>query len=101
MRVKKPLSRRKTCFDNRIIYILLKIEFCSCSLVRNTANTSNKEEQGNAHAVTPFYGVAQCIVPVAMQVLMHCPLVAFGDIFPNLGETFGAWVVSPVSLLGT
>lgn len=84
-------------------YVFFKqIEFCSCSLVRNTANTSNKEEQGNAHADMPFLRcVPMCRTCSNAGLWCIALLVAFGDAFPNLGEDFGAWVVSPVSLLGT
>lgn len=96
-----PVSGLTLHCQNYYVF-LKKIEFCSCSLVRNTANTSNREEQGNAHADMPFCGVFHCIIPVANAGLWCIALLfAFGDAFPELGEDFGAWVVSPVSLLGT
>lgn len=67
-----PVSGLTLHCQNYYVF-LKKIEFCSCSLVRNTAKTSNREEQGNAHADMPFCVVFHCIIPVAMRVYGALP----------------------------
>lgn len=84
-----PVSGLALHCQNYYVF-LKKIEFCSCSLVRNTANTSNREEQGNAHADMPFCGVFHCIIPVAMRVYGALPFYSpLAMLFPNWEKILG------------
>lgn len=84
-----PISGLTLHCQNYYVF-LKKIEFYSCSLVRNTANTSNREEQGNTHADMPFCGVFHCIIPVTMRVYGALPFYSpLAMLFPNWEKILG------------
>gem|GEM_PF-4743508 len=90
-----PRRRASPFFSTILIDIL---EFCSCSLVRNTANTSNREEQGNAHAVMPFLVVWLGVpYPQKCGFLVHCPFGCLLRLFSRIGKSL--WGVGRLACL--